>query len=125
MAKKAAIKKVLILEDEEALAKMYADRLKEAGYEVRIFNKTDGLFEGCIDFKPDIAFIDHTLVGSETTGTDSIPLVRKCNPDMKVIMLTNYSTFQMKAGATKAGADDYLLKINTPPDVLVNYLKQH
>ncbi len=125
MPKKTTIKRILILEDEATLAQMYADKLIEAGFEVKIFHKTDGLKEECENFKPDIAFVDYTLEGSSDSGTAAIPLVRKCNQEMKVVMLTNYSTSELKKGKKSAEADDFLLKINTPPDVLVAYVKQH
>jgi len=125
MPKKTCKKKILLLEDEKALADFYANRLKEAGHEVKVFTTTKNLLGLCNGFKPDIAFVDHSLAGSEVSGTDAIPTLRECNPNMKIIMLTNYSEFQMKDEAKKAGADDYLLKINTPPEILVSYVKQH
>lgn len=125
MPKKTHSKKILLLEDEKALADFYANRLKEAGYQVEVFTSTKELLSRCETYKPDMAFVDHTLAGSEQSGTEAVPILRKCNPDMRIIMLTNYSEFQMKDEAEKAGADDYLLKINTPPDILVAYVERH
>lgn len=118
-------RKIIIIEDEKTLAGLYADKLVEAGFEVKVFTDASEILKGCEFYKPEIAFVDHTLGSEKISGTDAIPILRKCNPHMKIVMLTNYSEFQVKDNAKQAGADDYLLKINTPPDALVSYVQQH
>lgn len=124
MTKKTSIKRIVILEDEAAIARLYADKLTEAGFEVKLFEEPEGLLAICDSFKPEVAFIDHTLHGAKQTGISVIPALKKCTPGVIVVMLSNYSAFQMEKEAKKAGASDYLLKIDTPPSLLVTYVKK-
>lgn len=124
MAKQTSNKKVVLLEDEATLANLYMSKLKEAGFEVMLFEGVDELIRGIDNFKADVAFLDHALHGAEKSGLDVIPALKKSNPKMKVAMLSNYSEFQMEQKAKEAGADDYLLKINTSPATLVSYAEE-
>jgi len=113
--------KILLLEDEDALAQLYMRKLTQAGYEVRLFEKADQLLKEIGDYKADLAFLDHALHGENKSGLDVIPALKEVNPEMTIVMLSNYSEFQMEKQAKEAGASDYLLKINTPPSALVSY----
>lgn len=124
MPKKTPIKKIIFLEDEKALADLYMSKLKEAGFTVELFETAEDLIERCDAIQPEVAFLDQALHGAKKSGLDVIPALKKCNPHMKIIVLSNYSEFQMEKEARKAGADDYLLKLNTPPSALVDYLKK-
>lgn len=116
--------KILLLEDEDVLANLYLKKLEDAGFDVRLYEETDKLLEELGSFNPDIAFLDHALHGENKSGLDVIPALRKQNPKMKIVMLSNYSEFQMEQVARKAGASDYLLKINTPPGILVKHAEK-
>ena len=116
--------KILLLEDENALAQLYLKKLVGAGFEVRLFEEADDLLASLGDYKPDLAFLDHALHGENKSGLDVIPALKEANPNMTIVMLSNYSEFQMEKEAKEAGAADYLLKINTPPSALVNYAEK-
>ena len=123
-SKDTKIVKVLLLEDEAALANLYLKKLTEEKFQVRVHSDIDELFEKFDDFDPDIAFLDCSLGRDKKSGVDIIPLLLKKKPDIKIVMLSNYSEFQMEKQAKEAGAVDYLLKINTSPTVLANYAKK-
>ena len=91
---------------------------------VKLFERAEDLIEKCDAIKPDLAFLDQALHGAARSGFDTIPALRKCNKDMKIIILSNYSEFQMREQAKRAGADDYLLKLDTPPAKLIEYIKK-
>jgi len=116
--------KILLLEDEDILAKLYLKKLTEVGFEVRLYEEVKKLLEEVVHYKPDMAFLDHALQGVNKSGLDVIPVLKKVNPAMAIIMLSNYSEFQMKEESRKAGAIDYLLKINTSPATLANYAQR-
>jgi len=115
-------KKILFLEDEVALANLYYKKLSEAGHQVRLYRESRELLDSYKAFKADVAFLDNTLKGEVKSGMDLIPVLKKYNPTIKIAMLSNHSEFQMEAAARKAGADDYLLKINMSPRQLVDYV---
>ena len=116
-------KRIILLEDEDALAILYQKKLLNEGYDVRLYKTTDELLESFKDFNPDLALLDHALHGEKKSGLDIIPILKKQNPSIIIVMLSNYSKFQMEKDARKAGAHDYLLKINTSPAFLVGYVK--
>ena len=116
--------RILFLEDEDVLAKLYCKKLREAGYEVMLCKDAGELLANHEAFKADLAFLDHALHGDEQSGMDMIPILKKDNPNVKIVMLTNYSEFQVRDQAEKIGAKDYLLKINTSPAQLVDYVNR-
>ncbi len=115
-------KKIILLEDEAALAKLYYKKLSEAGHEVKLYTETQELLDAYESFEADAAILDNTLKGEVRSGMELIPLLKKSNPKIKIAMLSNHSEFQMEAAARKAGANDYLLKINMSPKQLVEYV---
>lgn len=118
----AQAKKILLLEDEVTLANLYYKKLSEAGHVVQLCNDAQELLSSYEDFKPDAAILDNTLKGDIRSGMDLIPVLKKSNPKIKIAMLSNHSEFHMEAAARKAGANDYLLKINMSPKQLVDYV---
>lgn len=115
--------RIIFLEDDQILAKLYVGKLRDAGYQVELCESTDELLKTISDFKPDLAFLDHALHGEGKSGFDVIEPLKKCNPDIKVVMLSNYSDFQMRETTLEKGAIDYLVKLNTPPAELVHYVQ--
>lgn len=115
-------KKILLLEDEMALAKLYCKKLSEAGHEVKLCTETQELLDSYEDFKADAAFLDYTIRGEVKSGMDLIPILKKSNPKIKIAMLSNHSEFNMEKAARNAGAQDYILKINMSPNQLVSYV---
>ena len=117
------MKKILILEDEDVLGKMYKKKLEAAGFEVQWVKTVEKTEQMVQRFPADLLLLDHGIRGYEKAGIDIIPLLRKILPDSKILMLSNYSDFQFHAKAIEEGADAYLVKINTPPKVLVQYIQ--
>lgn len=117
-------KKILLLEDELTLANLYYKKLSEAGHEVMLCTEAQELLDSYKDFNPDAAILDNTLKGDVKSGMDLIPVLKKSNPEIKIAMLSNHSEFHMEAAARKAGANDYLLKINMSPKQLVDYVER-
>lgn len=116
--------KIIFLEDEVTLARLYTDKLKKADFEVISYTDVNTLIKNLDTLEVDIAFLDYSLHGESMSGADVIPVIKEKHPNIKIIMLSNYSEFQMEKEAKEAGADDYLLKINTPPAALVAYAEK-
>jgi len=117
------MKKILILEDEDVLGKVYKKKLKAAGFDVQWVKTVEETEQLVRHFPADILLLDHGIRGHEKAGVDLIPMLRKVLPDSKILMLSNYSDFQLQSAAVNEGADAYLVKINTPPKVLVQYIE--
>ncbi len=117
-------KNILILEDESVLANIYKKNLEEAGFNVKCAVTVDEASKILDEYKPDLALLDHGIRGEDEAGLDFIPKIKKIFPEAKIIMLSNYSNHEIKEEAKQAGVDDYLIKLNTPPKTLVDYVKE-
>ncbi len=117
--------KILILEDEEILGKLYAKKLEKADFEVKWINRIKEVEKATSDFNPEIVLLDHGINGEEQSGMDIIPNVRKIVPNAKIVMLSNYSKFHLEKKVIESGADDYLVKLDTSPNTLVKYIKNN
>ncbi|MBN2087539.1 response regulator [Candidatus Peregrinibacteria bacterium] len=118
------MKNILILEDEEVIGKIYEKALLKLGYNAKWYKTTADAEKAANKDKYDLFILDHGLVNDDRSGVELIPVLQKTNPKAKVLMLTNYSDFQVEKKARAAGAHDYLLKIDTTPNVLAEYVKK-
>ena len=116
------MKKIILLEDEEILGKIYKKNLEAANYEVEWLKTTKKTEKAAKHFKADLVLLDQGIRGEDKSGLDIIPTLKKLLPEAKIIMISNFSNFQMENEALKAGSNGYLVKINTPPNVLVKYI---
>jgi len=112
--------KVLIVEDDRALAEMYKMKFEDEGFEVR--HAEDGV-DALIkvkEFKPDIVLLDVMMPKKE--GTEVLvelkndPVLR----DIPVIFLTNIGgRVEDTEAAQSLGAEDLLVKsLVTPAEVI-------
>ena len=99
--------RILIIEDEEAIAKMIAMNLKVANYETRIYQDgleaEQGLQE---DHMYDLALLDVMLPGKN--GFELLEDMKRY--DIPVIFLTAKDDLDSKIQGLTGGAEDYLVK---------------
>lgn len=99
--------KVLIVEDDEAIANMIAMNLKVADYETTIFNDGLTVFDDiCNNHDYDIAILDVMLPGMD--GFSLLPVISSYN--IPVIFLTAKDDLASKLKGLKGGAEDYIVK---------------
>ena len=72
----------------------------------------------------DVAILDQSLHGETKTGIEIIPLVKSIFPKAVILMLSNYSSLDLEQEARQAGADGFLVKIDTSPIKLVQILQE-
>lgn len=116
------MKKVLIIEDDWALAKIYDEILEEQGLKT-VTAKTGGEgLELASQESPDLIILDVMLPGG-LNGFDVLETLRRKNQFKftPVIVLTNLDS--EKETALKIGATDYIVKANTSLDELVTKCK--
>jgi len=112
------MKKLLFIEDDEVIGRIYSKKLRLGGFKVDWVKTVDEAVKAFNGRKYDVVALDNTLEGT-VTGMDIIPDIRKQLPSAIIIMLSNNSQFQMKNKTLKAGADEYLVKLNTTPESLI------
>lgn len=103
-------KKILIVEDEVALANVLADRLTAEGYSViKAADGKNGL-EKALSEKPNLILLDINL--PVMNGIDMLKELRKdaAGKTVEVVLLTNVNEYQPLAEALAEGAHDYLIK---------------
>ena len=100
--------RILIVEDEESLAELVANRLKKEKYTVDIsLDGEDGLYNALMDIY-DLILLDIMLPGMN--GIDILKEIKKNNIKSKVIMLTAKSELEDKLLGFTEGANDYVSK---------------
>ena len=103
------MKTVLIVDDSRTSRRVLKDILERAGYEVvgEAVNGQDG-FDQYVKLTPDIVTMDITM--PQVDGIESLKLIRKFNPNAKVIMITAAGQKEKMVEAVKFGAVEFIAK---------------
>ena len=100
--------RILIVEDEESLAELVANRLKKEKYTVDIaLDGEEGLYNALEDLY-DLIILDIML--PNVNGIEILKEIKKKNIKAKVIMLTAKSELEDKLLGFSEGANDYIPK---------------
>ena len=100
--------RILIVEDEESLAELVANRLKKEKYIVDIsLDGEDGLYNALMNVY-DLILLDIMLPG--INGIEILKEIKKNDIKSKVIMLTAKSELEDKLLGFSEGANDYIAK---------------
>lgn len=118
-------KKILLVEDDTALAAVYKSRLELEGFDIREVNNGEDALSAAIEFKPDLILLDAMM--PKISGFDVLDILRN-TPDtanIRVIMLTALSQPKDKERAEALGVDDYLVKSQVVIGDVVERIKHH
>jgi DNA-binding response OmpR family regulator len=100
--------RLLLVEDEAALARGIADNFREEGYDVRIVDHGDEALAAVATFRPDLLVLDVMLPGR--SGLDILRDLRAKDARLPVLMLTAKGEVVDRVVGLELGADDYLAK---------------
>lgn len=118
-------KKILLVEDDVALAQVYKSRLELEGFETREVNNGEEALSAAVEFRPDLILLDAMM--PKISGFDVLDILRN-TPDttnIRVIMLTALSQPKDKERAEALGVDDYLVKSQVVIGDVVERVKHH
>jgi DNA-binding response OmpR family regulator len=118
-------KRVLFVEDDDALANVYLTRLQAEGFNVqRVANGEDAL-AAAVSFRPDLVLLD--VMMPKISGFDVLDILRNTpeTANVKVVMLTALSQETDKERARQLGVDDYLVKSQVVITDVIDRIKQH
>lgn len=118
-------KKILLVEDDAALANVYKTRLEMEGFDVRHVDNGEDALTNAREYRPDLIVLD--VMMPKINGFDVLDLLRN-TPDtmgMRVIMMTALSQAKDKERAEQLGADDYLVKSQVVISDVVARIKHH
>lgn len=118
-------KKILLVEDDTALAAVYRSRLELEGFEIREVNNGEEALSAAIDFKPDLILLDAMM--PKISGFDVLDILRNTpeTANVRIIMLTALSQPKDKERAESLGVDDYLVKSQVVIGDVVERVKHH
>lgn len=118
-------KRILLVEDDDALAAVYLNRLQAEGFEVRRVSNGEEALANALSFKPDLVMLD--VMMPKVSGFDVLDILRNTpeTANLKIVMLTALSQDSDKARAEALGVDDYLVKSQVVIADVVDRIKQH
>lgn len=103
-----AMKRVLIVEDDEAMSVALRDGFQYEGYNVTVAKDGEAGLQHATDDQPDLILLDVML--PKMTGLDICKHLRGSGNDVPIIMLTARGQEIDKVLGLKLGADDYITK---------------
>lgn len=118
--------RILIIDDEEDICKLFQRILREEGYE--IFTATNGksgvaLFKAVERIK--MVFLDIKM--PKMDGIATLKRIKKINKDIPVVMITGFGDLKTAKEAMKLGAIDYIskpFKIDSVRSIINDILKE-
>jgi DNA-binding response OmpR family regulator len=102
--------RILVVEDDERVATVVADVLREAGYAVDVEQDAASALVAFEIEPEDMAILDIRLPGLAEGGIELCRRIRERSPDRPILMLTAIGARATIVQALDAGADDYLVK---------------
>lgn len=118
-------KRILLVEDDDALANVYTTRLQAEGFEVRRVNNGEDALATALSYHPDLVLLD--VMMPKVSGFDVLDILRNTpeTANLKIIMLTALSQDSEKQRAESLGVDDYLVKSQVVIADVIERIRHH
>lgn len=118
-------KRILLVEDDDALANVYVTRLQAEGYELRRVSNGEDALANALNFKPDLVILDAMM--PKVSGFDVLDILRNTpeTANLKIVMLTALSQDSDKERAESLGVDEYLVKSQIVLADVIDRIKHH
>ena len=110
--------RILVVEDEPAIAELVAINLRHAGYEVTVVGDADRARESVDRALPDLVRLDWMLPGQSGLALARAWRAQARTKPLPIIMLTARAEEADKLAGLDGGADDYLTKPFSPKELL-------
>ncbi len=114
---------LLLVDDDPTFTRVMARAMERRGLRVSVANSAE---EGLVlakDDLPDYAVLDLKMEGD--SGLVLLPKLLELDGEMRVVILTGYSSIATAVEAIKRGATNYLCKPADADDVLTALLSEH
>ena len=100
--------RILIIEDDDKMARSLREGFEERGYDVQTASSGEEGFFVVFSFLPDLLLLDINLPGRG--GLEVLKQLRKQGLDLRVLVLTSHNEVEERVQGLREGADDYLGK---------------
>lgn len=103
-------KRILLVEDDDALANVYVTRLQAEGFDVRRVANGEDALASALAFHPNLVLLD--VMMPKVSGFDVLDILRNTpeTTNLKIVMLTALSQESDQERAKALGVDEYLVK---------------
>ncbi len=118
-------KKILLVEDDDALASVYETRLQAEGFDMKRVPNGEDALAAALEYKPDLILLD--VMMPKVSGFDVLDILRNTpeTANVKVIMLTALSQDSDRERAESLGVDDYLVKSQVVISDVMDKIRTH
>ena len=118
-------KRILLVEDDDALATVYQTRLQAENFDVRRVDNGEDALATALNYKPDLVLLD--VMMPKVSGFDVLDILRNTpeTANLKIVMLTALSQDSDKERAQSLGVDDYLVKSQVVIADVIDRIRQH
>lgn len=119
-------KRILVVEDDQALRELYFEVLKNQGYEVESVADGETALEKLKNGGYDCVLLDYKL--PHMNGIEVLQKLKDEFPAVtngSILLLTNMGDDTIIADAISLGAKGYLIKADFTPDKLVEEIRRH
>ncbi len=110
-----SVRKLLIVEDDEAFARTLRRSFERRGYVVEAAASHEDLTALLENFHPSYAVVDLKLGGA--SGLACVQSLRATDAAMKIVVLTGFASIATAVEAIKLGASYYLAKPSNTDDI--------
>src|SRR6195256_258583 len=100
--------RVLVVEDDDAIAQVLQRSLRMEGYDVKLAGDGVSALDLAHAFLPDLVILDLGLPGLD--GIDVAKTLRQGDDDVPILVLTARDAVESRVEGLDSGADDYLVK---------------
>jgi DNA-binding response OmpR family regulator len=118
-------KRILLVEDDDALANVYFSRLQAEGFDVKRVKNGEDALATALTYRPDLTILD--VMMPKVSGLDVLDILRNTpeTANLKVIMLTALSQPSDIERAKALGVDDYLVKSQVVIADVIESIRHH
>ncbi|TDV59674.1 response regulator transcription factor [Pseudomonas sp. LP_7_YM] len=114
---------LLLVDDDATFTRVMARAMARRGFRVSTASSAEAGLKLAQDDLPDYAAVDLKMEGD--SGLVLLPKLLELDPEMRVLILTGYSSIATAVEAIKRGACNYLCKPADADDVLAALLSEH
>jgi DNA-binding response OmpR family regulator len=122
--KKTNTKRILLVEDDDALANVYLIRLQAEGFDVRRVANGEDALATALKYRPDLVLLD--VMMPRVSGFDVLDILRNTpeTANVKVTMLTALGQESDMERAKALGVNEYLVKSQVVIADVVDRIRQ-
>jgi len=111
-----SLNRILIVEDDTTMGNALLSALSKQGYEATLARTGEDAFFLIHKSRPDVVVLDLTLPGR--SGLEILGQIRAEEMDVRVLILTSHNSVDDRVVGLNAGADDYLGKPFSLPELM-------